>query len=196
MQENRVKTTHIYIIMSDQIKEIAIRLHGLRDVLGLTPEDVAKQCEIDLEAYKEAESGKGDISISLLQKISRQYHISLDELMFGMEPRMTSYFLTRRGKGVSVERTSAYKYQSLASGFKGRIIDPFLVTVIPNDNPITFNQHSGQEFNLVVRGKLLVCINDKELTLEPGDSIYFNAEQKHGFKALNNEQAQFLAIII
>ena len=29
---------------------------------------------------------------------------------------MSSYFLTRAGKGTSIERTKAYKYQSLAAG--------------------------------------------------------------------------------
>ena len=33
---------------------------------------------------------------------------------------MNSYFLTRKGKGASVQRTQAYKYQSLAAGFMNR----------------------------------------------------------------------------
>ena len=69
--------------------------------------------------------GRKDISVSALQKIARKYGIALDVLMFGEEPKMSSYFLTRCGSGVSVERTKAYKYQSLASGFRGRKADPF-----------------------------------------------------------------------
>ncbi len=62
----------------------------------------------------------------LYRKIARKYGIALDVLMFGEEPKMSSYFLTRCGSGVSVERTKAYKYQSLASGFRGRKADPLL----------------------------------------------------------------------
>ena len=51
--------------------------------------------------------------------------------MFGDEAKMSTYFITRNGKGVAVERTKAYKYQSLAAGFVGRKADPFLVTVHP-----------------------------------------------------------------
>ena len=69
--------------------------------------------------------------LSALPKIARKYGIALDVLMFGEEPKMSSYFLTRCGSGVSVERTKAYKYQSLASGFRGRKADPFIVTVEP-----------------------------------------------------------------
>ncbi len=35
---------------------------------------------------------------------------------------MSSYFVTRAGKGTSIERTKAYKYQSLAAGFMNRTL--------------------------------------------------------------------------
>ena len=94
--------------MNEQIKQIAERLRGLRDVLDLTPEEVADSCQMSLEAYQEMESGNKDISVSALQQIARKYDVSLDVLMFGEEPKMSSYFLTRKGAGVSVERTKAY----------------------------------------------------------------------------------------
>jgi transcriptional regulator with XRE-family HTH domain len=182
--------------MDEQIKQIAERLRGLREALQLPLEDVADECGIPVEQYRDAESGKVDISVSMLQKIAHNYHISLDELMFGEEPKMTSYFVTRAGKGVSIERTKAYKYQSLASGFRGRIADPFIVTVEPNNNTMFYNTHDGQEFNLVIKGSMQLCINGKELTLNEGDSIYFDSKQPHGMKALNGEQVQFLAVIL
>ena len=110
--------------MNDQIKQIAERLRGLRDVLELTSEDIARDCDISAEEYRLAETGQYDISVSMLQKIARTYNIALDALMFGEEPKMNSYFVTRAGKGVSIERTRAYKYQSLASGFMNRTADP------------------------------------------------------------------------
>ena len=57
------------------------------------------------------------------------------------------------------------------------------------------NSHDGQEFNLVLKGTLLLSIGGKELTLNPGDSIYFDSTQPHGMRALNGEPARFLAII-
>ena len=143
--------------MDEQIKQIAERLRGLRDVLELTAEDIARECDISPYDYRLAETGDFDISVSMLQKIARRYGVSLDALMFGEEPKMSSYFLTRWGTGVSVERTKAYKYQALASGFKARKADPFLVTVEPKpeDTPMFYNTHRGQEFNLVIEGRML-----------------------------------------
>lgn len=182
----------------DPIQSIATRLRGLREVLELSEQEVAQSCHLTLEQYRAMESGQTDFSVNVLQTISRHYGISLDVLMFGEEPRMNSYFITRAGKGVSVERRKAYKYEALASGFRGRKIDPFIVTVepAPADAPMHLNAHDGQEMNYVLEGRLLISLNGREFELEPGDSLYFDSAQPHGMKALDGKTVRFLAIIM
>ena len=60
--------------MNEQIKQIAERLRGLRDVLELTAEDIARDSDISAEEYRLAETGDYDISVSMLQKIARTYN--------------------------------------------------------------------------------------------------------------------------
>jgi len=184
--------------MNEQIKQIAERLAGLRDALEISTEEMAKVCNLTTEQYLLMESGTVDISVSILHQISQAYGVELTTLMFGDEPKMSSYFITRKGKGIAVERTKAYKYQSLAAGFSGRKADPFMVTVHPKpeEEPIYLNSHPGQEYNLVLKGRMLLQINNKKLILEEGDSIYFNSELPHGMKALDGEKVSFLAIIL
>ena len=184
--------------MNEQIKQIAERLAGLRDALEITPEEMAKVCNLTPEQYMKLESGTVDISVSVLHQISQAYGVELTTLMFGDEPKMSSYFLTRAGKGVSIERTKAYKYQALASGFMNRSVDPFIVTVEPkpDDEPIHYNSHAGQEFSLVLEGRMMVNIDGKELILNEGDSLYFNSKLPHGMKALDGKTVRFLAIIM
>ena len=142
--------------MEDSIKQIGQRLKGLREVLDIPAEEVAEVCGVSLEHYLKMEEGKADPSVYRLSKISKRYGIALDVLLFGEEPRMKGYFLTRRGKGLGVERSKDYKYQSLASGFQGREVDPFLVTVdpLPGDANHNKNSHAGQEFDFVLSGEL------------------------------------------
>ena len=183
--------------MNQHLHQIAERLKGLRDALDLSAQEVADVCGLTPEQYLDLETGTHDIPVSVLHTISRQYDIELSTLMFGDEAHMSSYYLTRAGKGPVVERVKAYRYQSLAAGFKGREVTPFLVTVEPApDKPITLNAHEGQEFNLVLSGRMLLQLADKELILETGDSIYFDSLQPHGMKALDDCQVQFLAVII
>ncbi len=183
--------------MNEQIKQIAQRIVGLRDVLELDIADVAASCGITPQEYETYETGSVDIPVSMLHCISQKYNIELSALMFGDEPHMQSYFLTRKGKGAAVERTKAYKYQSLAAGFAHRKADPFLVKVEPTDcDEVHLNSHHGQEFNMVVEGRMRLVIGEKELILEEGDSIYFDASRQHGMKALDGKTLKFLAMII
>ena len=144
------------------------------------------------------EEGSGELSISNLQKISKRYGIALDVLLFGEEPHMGSYFLTRKGQGMSVERRAEYRYQSLASGFRGRKAEPFIVLVEPrkDDTPLKKNAHEGQEFNVVAEGCMELTLGKKVLILNEGDSIYFDASQPHCMRALNGKPVKMLAVII
>lgn len=184
--------------MDDTIKQIGERLKGLRDVLDIPAEDIAELCGVPVETYYSMEEGSGELSISNLQKISKRYGIALDVLLFGEEPHMSSYFLTRKGQGMSVERRKEYRYQSLASGFRGRKAEPFMVLVEPNntDMPLKKNSHDGHEFNMVIEGCMELTIDKKVLKLNEGDSIYFDSAQPHCMRALGGKPVRFLAIIL
>jgi transcriptional regulator with XRE-family HTH domain len=183
--------------MNKQIQEIAERLRGLRDLLNIGEEEMAEICHVSKEEYLGYESGENDIPVSALQNISKSCKVELTALLFGAEPHMKAFFLTRANQGIAMERTSAYKYQALAAGFVGRKADPFEVTVEPtNENkPMHLNSHNGQEFNFVLEGSMLISIDGHELILNQGDSIYFDSTRPHGMKALNGKSVKFLAII-
>lgn len=184
--------------MNTDIKEIGQRLKGLREALDMTVEEFAKSCDIPVSDYLQYESGEKDLTISTLRRIALRHNVDVSELMFADEPRMSSYFLTRKGRGQSVNRVEAYKYQTLAGGFNKRKAEVFEVTVEPKNDEIKINQnsHIGQEFNLVLEGRMLIHINGKDLILEEGDSIYFNSELPHGMKALDGKKVRFIAIVL
>ena len=124
--------------MTTDLKQIGERIKGLRDAIDLTPAEMAKRLEVDLTDYLKFESGEEDISVSFLQRIEREFNVDISTLMFGTEPRMNAYFITRKDKGVSVERVSAYKYQSLTSGFTNNVAEVFVVTVEPKPKEVDF----------------------------------------------------------
>ena len=184
--------------MDEQLKQIGERLKGLRDALDLTAEEVAATINIDVEKYKKIEQGESDITISKLMKIAHTYGVSAEELMFAEAPHMRSYFVVRKGQGLSVERTKAYKYKSLVSGFMNHKADVFIVTVEPKPNAHTVykNTHAGQEFNMVLEGAMELYIDGKTMVLEEGDSIYFDSSKPHGMLAKGDKPVKFLAFTV
>lgn len=184
--------------MTTDLSQIGERIKGLRDAFDYSPEEMAKRLEVEVDDYILYEAGKRDISVSFLQRIEREFNVDISTLMFGTEPRMNSYFVTRKDKGVSVERVSAYKYQSLTAGFTNNVAEVFVVTVEPKPMEEDFfkNIHPGQEFNMVLEGSMMLHINGKDLILNQGDSIYFDSSLPHGMKALHGKSVKFLAVIL
>ncbi|HEY8343719.1 MAG TPA: XRE family transcriptional regulator [Bacillota bacterium] len=184
--------------MPEELKQVADRIRELREISGLSQETIAHELGIPVELYREYEAGVSDMPVSILFKIAGRFQVEFSTLITGEEPRLRTYAVTRKGKGVSVERRQDYKYQSLAYNFVRKKAEPFLVTVEPKPEgtPVHFNSHPGQEFNYVLEGDLLIIINGKEKILSEGDAIYFDSAAPHGMKALNGKTARFLAVIL
>ena len=183
--------------MDEQIKQIADRLRAMREVLAISPDAAATTCGITKDQYMNFESGQVDIPVSILHRMAQKHNFDITSLLTGEEPLMRSYTLTRKDKGLSVDRHKAYKYQALAGNFQNRKADPFVVGVDPRqDATVSFNSHPGQEFNYLIEGKLKIFIGNREMILEPGDSIYFDSGIPHGMLAMENRPAKFLAIIL
>ena len=154
-------------MVDEQLKQIGERLRGLRDVLDIPVSEMAETIGLSSEKYEMIEKGEADITISNLMKIG-------------------------------IERTKAYKYQSLVSGFVGHKADVFMVTVEPKPEAHAFykNSHAGQEFNLVLEGKMELYIGGKTIVLEEGDSIYFDSTKPHGMLAVGDKPVKFLAFTV
>jgi quercetin dioxygenase-like cupin family protein len=62
--------------------------------------------------------------------------------------------------------------------------------------PKELNKHNGQEFNFILEGTLKVIIENNEIILNKGDSIYFDSGHAHAMCAYGGRDARFLAVII
>ncbi|HET6451069.1 MAG TPA: cupin domain-containing protein [Spirochaetia bacterium] len=184
--------------MNEQIRQIADRIRGLREIAQLSAETCAQDLGIPADVYHRYESGETDIPASFLYQVAGKFHVELSSLLTGEEPRLRVYAVTRAGRGVKVERRRDYAYQSLAFNFVDAHMEPFVITVPPRPDtePVPMNAHPGQEFNYLLEGTLKVVIDGHEIVLTPGDSIYFDARHGHGMKALGSAPARFVAVIL
>jgi len=183
--------------MLEQIKQVAERIRDLREIGDTTAESLAVQLNLPLETYVSYESGEADIPISVLYNIANIFHVELGALLTGENPRLHVYAVVRNGKGASIDRRKEYHHESLASNFANKKAEPFLVTVEPaaKDAAVALNSHPGQEFNYVLNGTLKIVVDNHEVILNEGDSLFFDSSYEHGMQALNNAPAKFLAII-
>ena len=184
--------------MTEQIKQIAERIKEIREISGISAETLAIRLGLTKDLYLKYESGNSDIPVGIIFKIAELFNVELSVMLGGDNPKLHIYGVVRNGKGLKLERRQQYRYESLAYNFIHKKAEPFMVTIdpLPDGASPEFNSHPGQEFNYVIKGTMMTIIDGHEITLNEGDSIYFDSGYKHAMKALNNEQVRFLAIVL
>ncbi|QUH22768.1 cupin domain-containing protein [Methanobacterium alkalithermotolerans] len=184
--------------MQEKSKEIGARVMEMRKISQITDSEMADFLNMPLETYNKYESGEKDIPASVLYEIAHKFKVDLGLLLTGEETRMHIFSVTRKNKGVAVERQKQYKYENLAEKFIHKKAEPFIVTVEPQSKskkPST-NSHPGQEFNYVLEGSMKIYIHNHEIVLNEGDSIFFDSSYQHAMEALNGKPARFLAMVM
>jgi quercetin dioxygenase-like cupin family protein len=180
----------------NQRQELAIRIKGLREAYGLSADAVAERTGLTTQEYLSYESGERDVPMGYLSRLAAFHQVDPTAILTGGNPHAKVYHLTRKGTGPVVERRAEYHYEGLAAQFIGRKMEPFIVTVeYKQDEAAHLNSHPGQEFDIVIEGRLKIAIDGHEVELGEGDSVYFDSGKSHGMAALGGASAKFLAII-
>ena len=179
----------------DEIREIAMRIKELREICGYSEEEVASRLGVSLDEYKQYESDGQGIPINVIYQLSKMYKVDFSEILTGVSAKLNTYQVVRKGEGQIADRYPGYRFQDLAYHYANMIMQPFIVTLDPSDKPADLVSHRGEEFNLVLKGTVVVTHGDKEIILNAGDSIYFNPTYPHGQRCGGNEPAVFLTMI-
>ncbi len=183
-----------------KMKEMAGRILALRELEGLTPEEMAQKTDVTVEEYKLCESGEGDLTFAFIYRCALALNVNVTDIIEGYSPKLSSYTLTRSGQGQKVSQAHGMEYFNLAYAFQNRIAEPLYVRSIYNEEAqhrdIELTTHAGQECDLVIEGNLLVQIGEHREILGPGDSIYYDSDTPHGMIAVNGRDCVFYAIVL
>ena len=175
--------------------EIGARLRELREVCDYSVEALAAELGISPELYASYEENGKDVPISVIYEIANKFKVDFAEIVTGQSAKLQTYHLIRKGGGKVVNRNPEYHFEDLAYRYANKVMQPLLVTLEPADAAAKLISHSGQEFNMVLQGTVIVTLGDREFTLNEGDSIYFNPTIPHGQRCGGDVTACFLTVI-
>ena len=186
--------------MTYKIKEIAGRIRELREITGLSVEEMAKRTGISVEEYLQCEAGNRNLSIAFLYRCTLSFGVDMGDLLEGKSPKLRSYALTRRGEGQRIEEAHHMVGYNLASGFRNRIALPLYMELSyrsgAEHEDIELVTHEGQECDIVIRGHMKIQIGEHSEILHPGDCIYYDSSTPHGMIAVDGEDCAFYAIVL
>ena len=184
----------------NQLLEIAERIRDMREIMGFSESEMAEKTEVSLALYKAYESGEVDLPFTFIHKCALAFGIDITDLLEGHSSTLTSYTVTRKGMGQQTAKETGIDIMNMAPKFKNKLAEPYWVRYEYSDElqhqPIHLTKHSGQEFDLVLSGALLVQVGTNKEILHEGDSIYYNSSTPHGMIAVEGKDCVFCAVVM
>ena len=187
-------------VMMNKLQEVALRIREMREIDGISVEEMAQKTEVSVEEYKAYEAGTLDFPFSFIHKCALAFGIEITDLLEGQSAHLSSYTVTRKGEGVQTAKEDGITISDLAPRFRKKISEPYWVHYEYQselqDKPIHLAHHSGQEFDFVMSGRLKVQVGDHIEYLSEGDSIYYNSSTPHGMIAVDGRDCYFVAVVM
>jgi len=181
-----------------KIRLMALRIKELREIEGLTQEQMAKKTGTDLDEYLACEKGDKDLNFAFLYRCAMALNVDVTDIIQGSSPTLAGYTLTRKGEGQKIEKAHSMTYYNLAASFKNRIAEPLMVVAAyePDQNDLQLTSHDGQECDIVISGSLKVQVGSHVEILNEGDSIYYDSSVPHGLAAVGGKDCLFYAMVL
>ena len=187
-------------IETQKLLEVGGRIREMREIDGISVEQMAKQTEVSPEQYKAYENGQADFPFSFIHKCAAVFGIGITDLLEGQSAHLSSYTVTRKGQGQQTAKENGISINSLAPLFRKKIAEPYAVCYeydpALQEKPIHLTTHSGQEFDYVLSGRLKVQVGQHVEYLSEGDSIYYNSSTPHGMIAVDGSECKFVAVVL
>ena len=186
--------------MDYEIREVAGRIRELREISGLTVEEMARHTGVSVDEYMACEAGNRNLSIAFLYRCVLIFGVDMSDLLEGRSAKLRSYALTRNGEGQRIEEAHHMVGYNLAADFRNRIALPLYMEIKYRPGAefedIELVTHEGQECDIVIRGQMKIQIGSKTEILRAGDTIYYDSSIPHGMTAVNGEDCAFYAIVL
>ena len=197
---------------------IGARVRAFREARGLDLAALAETTNLSPAFLAGLENGDIYPPIGTLQKVARALDVRLGTFLDGEESTdpvisriegcpdgrcmaSPTEHNTDAPQGGCAEpaadmRRPGYIYQVLGKGKSDRNMEPFCVEFFPPapDAEPHLSSHQGEEFILVLAGRLGVRYGRERFELSPGETIYYNSIVPHALTALDGEPVRILGV--
>jgi len=175
------------------------RIRIARETRGLSLDDISSRTGIDATTLNRIESNEILPPLGQLIRLGKALDMKMGYFISpGVDKPMA---VVRKGQGQAVARYGkkrsqkyGYMYESLAPEKANRMMEPFIVTLMPTDAD-EFSTHDGQEFIYVLEGEMKVQVGDQTELLHPGDAVYYDSTKPHLVKSATKGKTTILAVI-
>ena len=179
---------------------IGREVRGFRRQQGLTVADLAQITGLSIGMLSKIENGITSPSLTTLQVLSHAFSVPVTAFFKSYEERREVQHV-KAGDHIEIERRgtrAGHQYNLLGhigSNSSGVVVEPYLITLTTESDTFPTFQHEGLELLYMLEGEVTYRHGDQLFHLRPGDSLFFDADARHGPEVLNVLPARYLSVI-
>jgi transcriptional regulator with XRE-family HTH domain len=178
------------------------KIKNLRKEKKMSAKMLAINAGISYSMLSLLENGSTQGSVETLRKIAKVLDTTLAHLFTNENYQNEiltdeSKIIVRKEKRKKISFPDPlYSYELLVPDLQGDV--EFLLVHLEAQRitkDVIPHTKGGEECDYVLKGEVVVTLQDKEYILKEGDCIRFNPEIPHKFENKTNEQASYLSVI-
>lgn len=179
---------------------IGREVRAFRRQQGLTVADLAQITGLSIGMLSKIENGITSPSLTTLQVLSHAFSVPVTAFFKSYEERREVQHV-KAGDHVEIERRgtrAGHQYNLLGhigSNSSGVVVEPYLISLSTESDTFPTFQHEGLEMLYMLEGEVTYRHGDQLFHLKPGDSLFFDADARHGPEVLNVLPARYLSVI-
>jgi len=179
-------------------QSIGREVRRLREQLGLTISELARSAKLSGGMLSKIENGSTSPSLSSLLALTRALHVPMTALFRGFEQSREVTFV-KAGEGLEIDRRGTranHQYMLLGHAPHTELtVEPYLITLADRSDTFPIFQHEGLEFIYMLEGEVVYRHGERTYVLQPGDSLFFDADSPHGPEELRQLPIRYISII-
>ena len=186
----------------EKVLEVAIgrAVRNFRRQKLLTVADLSQQTGLSIGMLSKIENGITSPSLTTLQTLAHALSVPLTAFFRSFEEKREAMHV-KAGNAVEMERRgtrAGHQYNLLGhigANASGVIVEPYMITLTGESDVFPTFQHDGIELLYMLEGKVEYRHGDRSYLMEPGDSLFFDADAPHGPDKLIKLPARYLSVI-
>jgi transcriptional regulator with XRE-family HTH domain len=186
----------------EKVLEVAIgrEVRAFRKQKGVTVAELSRLTDLSIGMLSKIENGNTSPSLTTLQTLANALSVPLTSFFRGYEERREAVH-TKAGGGIEIEREgtrAGHNYNLLGhigSNSSGVTVEPYLIELNSESDTFKTFQHEGIEMIYMLEGRVDYLHGSELYPLEPGDTLFFDADAPHGPETLRELPAKYLSII-
>ena len=181
-------------MVDDDFRNLGQRLQALRRGHGLTLELLAKDSGLSAGYLSQIENGQAVPSLTALQVIAASLGVEVATFFPEDGDATTRVVRAADRHAFRLEPHSGEEYAVLAQQVKGSAFTAVHARHLPGAGALPF-RHLGEEFALVLSGRVRLVIGEETHELGPGDWAHYSSQQGHAAEVVSDESVEALWIL-